>query len=71
MLPDTDTQAEESQEAAVTTQNQSLIQQANEAFEQYLESTGRKDFDEAADQLERLQNLLRELSEQEQVVSGG
>ena len=52
-------------------QNQTLIQQANQAFEQYLESTGQKDFDTAADQLQRLQNLLRQLSEQEEVVSGG
>ena len=73
MLPDTEsgTSQNEQQDEGVQIQNQSLIQQANEAFEQYLQSTGEKDFDEAAEQLEELQKLLQRLSDQEQVVSGG
>ncbi|MEK6477125.1 UPF0182 family protein [Catalinimonas sp. 4WD22] len=70
MLPESQleqAQAEEAQaEEAITPANQSLIQQANEAFEQYLESTGDKNFDEAAEQLNRLQQLLQQLSEEEE-----
>lgn len=46
--------------------SQSLIQQANEAFQQYLDLTGQKQFNEAARELERLQKLLQELAQQEE-----
>lgn len=68
MLPDED--AEETEitqpEQRPATANQTLIRQANEAFEQYLESTGEKNFDEAARQLTRLQDLLEQLAQEEQ-----
>ncbi len=45
--------------------DQSLVQQANDAFERYLELTGQKQFNEAAAELDRLQRLLQELAAQE------
>jgi uncharacterized membrane protein (UPF0182 family) len=62
-----DTQEDAVQERIPVDGDQSLIRQANEAFEQYLEYTGEKNFDEAARQLNRLQRLLQQLSEEEQV----
>ncbi|WPP49978.1 UPF0182 family membrane protein [Catalinimonas niigatensis] len=67
MLPESqaEQQALEAEETEETSANQTLIQQANEAFKQYLESTGEKDFEEAAQQLTRLQELLQQLTEEE------
>ncbi|WKN32486.1 UPF0182 family protein [Porifericola rhodea] len=68
MLPESQTEqrAAEAEEETTDDSPQTLVQQANEAFEQYLESTGDKDFEEAARQLDRLQQLLQQLSEEEQ-----
>lgn len=48
--------------------DRSLVQQANDAFERYLDLTGQKKFNEAADELERLQKILQELAGQEDNV---
>jgi len=72
MLPESESQSTTEEDVpATSSQNRTLIQQANQAFEQYIESTGQKDFDTAADELKKLQDLLQRLSEQEEVVSGG
>lgn len=47
-------------------EQRTLIQQANNAFGRYLELTGQKKFNEAAEELERLQELLQELAGQEE-----
>jgi hypothetical protein len=69
MLPEEDLKSEESRAEeelpATAGDEQSLIRQANEAFEQYLQSTGNQNFDEAARQLQRLQQLLERLSDEE------
>lgn len=69
MLPEDDLESEDTRSeeklSAATGNKQSLIRQANEAFEQYLQSTGNQNFDEAARQLHRLQQLLEQLSEEE------
>jgi hypothetical protein len=44
------------------TPNGELIKRANDAFNKYLEYSGKKKFSEAAKQLENLQNLLQKLS---------
>ncbi len=64
MLPESQAEQQEREEAALST-NQTVIQQANEAFEQYLEATGNKDFEKAAQQLNRLQQLLQQLEKEE------
>jgi hypothetical protein len=43
---------------------QSLIRSANQAFEDYLRYTGEKQFGNASQALDRLQNLLNELADQ-------
>lgn len=69
ILPESQLEQQQTEEAATeeTVAGQTLVQQANEAFEQYLESTGEKNFDEAAQQLNRLQQLLQQLAEEEEM----
>ncbi len=75
MLPEREVEKEEAalprQRQRPASVNQTLIRQANEAFEQYLESTGNKDYDEAARQLRTLQELLQQLSQEEEPQSTG
>ena len=49
-----------------TTARQGLIRQAAEAFETYIEETGNRNFEAAGAELQRLQELLNELSPKEQ-----
>ena len=48
-----------------------LIQQANDAFERYLQLTGNKDFEGAARELNNLEQLLKELLGEENQPVGG
>lgn len=57
LRPDAEQREDESQ-------NQSLAQQANDAFNRYLELNNQKRFSEAATELERLQQLLQQMTSQ-------
>jgi uncharacterized membrane protein (UPF0182 family) len=50
---------------AVETDKQELIRNANQAFQEYLRYTGEKQFGEASQALQRLENNLQQLMEQE------
>ena len=54
---------EETTPARVETSVDEKIGQANEAFNNYLKYQGQKEFQKAADALERLQSILKELSD--------
>ena len=56
------TQKEEQNPVNVETSVNEKIKQANDAFNNYLEYQGNKQFQKAAGELEKLQNILKELS---------
>ncbi len=55
----------EGQAAATTRPMEELIRQARQAFDDYLNATGQKRFEEASRALERLESALQQLSDQE------
>jgi len=58
-------QGMEAETDAPTDETSTLIQQANEAFERYIQQTGNKNFEGAARELNNLENLLKELLQEE------
>ncbi len=55
----------EGRTVAVTDSTNTLIQQANEAFERYIQQTGNKNFEGAARELNNLEKLLKDLLDEE------
>lgn len=70
LTPDTE-QRQEGAEIQQDTVSSTLIQQANDAFERYIQRTGNKDFEGAAQELNNLEKLLKELLQGENIPVGG